>query len=244
MRDDLLHATASVDWAEAQFSSFQQRLNEWLEANVHARVKELPPDVPNNLIVVAQKEALPLSLNVEAGAYLNAIRSSLDILASTLATRHCPELVAVACFPVASGPDAFAKGKYTGKKFIEKLPCKERQIIEDLKPYEGGHEYIYALHSLDIVRKHRRLLSVSVSPNQLGIAREAARYFEPYSVGIRGVSDEETALGSLRKGAPDPKIKFSAQVCIVETEYMRATAVIPALQQFAITARSIIGLFE
>src|SRR5882672_2257560 len=169
MQDDLLHAQASVDWAAAQLQPFQLRLNAWSKANINVSIKELPPDVPNNLIVATEKEALPLSFQVEAGAYLNAIRSSLDILAVTLAQRHCPALVDDAYFPMASSYDAFTCWNYKGHKFVKALPTEIRDIIEDLAPYKGGNKTLYALHHLDIVRKHVRLLSVVIQPMRLGI---------------------------------------------------------------------------
>jgi hypothetical protein len=244
MQDDLLHAKASVDWAVAQFPAFQERLDIWLNENVHASIKELPPDVPNNLVVATEKEAIPLAFNVEAGAYINAIRSSLDILAYALATRHCPALIDYAYFPVASGPDTFAARNYKGRKFVEALPAKERGIIESLKPYKGGSKSIYALHQLDIVRKHVRLLSVLVQPARLTISREAAPYFEALSIAWMRSADDETVLGLLQKGAPDPKLNFSAQISLDETSYMGGIGVIPALQQFAVLARCTIMMFE
>jgi len=101
MRADLSPAQASVDWAVAQLPAFQGRLDIWLRDNIQVVVKELPADTPNNVILAVEKEPLPLAFNVEAGAYINAIRSSLDILAATLASRRRPALVDDAYFPVA-----------------------------------------------------------------------------------------------------------------------------------------------
>ena len=74
MRDDLLSAQASVDWAVANLPAFRARLNAWLNANIYVSVKELPTDTPNNVILAMEKEPLPLSFNVEAGAYINATK--------------------------------------------------------------------------------------------------------------------------------------------------------------------------
>ena len=100
MRDDLLAARASVDWAVAQLPAFQSRLDAWLKGNIDVVVKELPADTPNNVILAMEKEPLPLAFQVEAGAYINTIRSSLDILAATLAQRHCPALIDDSYFPI------------------------------------------------------------------------------------------------------------------------------------------------
>lgn len=138
MYDDLQEAKASVGWAKSNFSTFENKLSAWLRDNVYIAVREQPPNIPNNVVVVAEKEPLPLAFQVEAGVYINAIRSSLDMLACTLANRHCPALVDDTYFPVVASDTVFLSGKgYKGNKFVKALPDKERGIIESLKPYRG-----------------------------------------------------------------------------------------------------------
>jgi hypothetical protein len=243
MRDDLLHARASIDWAVAHFQDFQSRLDAWCKANVEVSVKQLPPDVPNNVIVATEKASLPLDFNVEFGAYINAIRSSLDILASTLAARHCPALIKHAYFPVASSDQAFAAGNYKGSKLIRALPDKERDIIKSIKPYKGGNPTLFPLHHLDILRKHVRLLSVLAAPARLGMRVDAFPFFHPVATGWMRSSHEETVLGLISKDAPDPQFDFDAQVVLNETSYSGRT-VIDALQNFATFATLIIWQFD
>jgi hypothetical protein len=85
MRDDLLDAQACIDWTRGQFPALGERLHSWLKLNVVVEVEDAGP---SNVIVAVQRDELPRSLNVEIGAHLNTIRSSLDILASTLAARY------------------------------------------------------------------------------------------------------------------------------------------------------------
>jgi hypothetical protein len=59
MRDDLLHAKASVDWAETNLPLFKKRLDAWLRENVDVAIREQPPNVPNNVVVIATKEPFP-----------------------------------------------------------------------------------------------------------------------------------------------------------------------------------------
>jgi hypothetical protein len=243
MRDDLLHAQASVDWAVAQLPSFQSRLDAWSHANVDVIIKELPADSPNNVIVAIEKGPLPLAFQVEVGAYINAIRSSLDILASALAARHCQALMDDAYFPVASSPQAFAARNYKGSKFVQALPAKERDIIESIKPYKGGNPTLYPLHHLDIVRKHVRLLSVLVQPARLGMRREAMPFFQSLSIAWMRSSDEETVLGLISKDAPNPELDFTATIGLDEPTYS-GRGVMHALQNFATFAGSIIWMFD
>jgi len=162
MRDDLLHAQASVDWAVSHLPSLQKRLDAWTDANVGMAIEESEPENPYNLLVVVERDSLPLSFTVEVGAYINAIRSSLDILPTSLAHRYNMAKPDKAYFPIAASAAEFASGR--SREFLKGLPTDARDIFEGLKPYDGGNAELWALHRLDILRKHQRLLEVHVRP--------------------------------------------------------------------------------
>jgi hypothetical protein len=250
MRDDLQHAQASVDWAESNFPLLKKKLDAWLRDNVHLAIREQPPNIPNNVVVVAEKEPFPLAFQVEAGIYLNAIRSSLDILACVLANLHCQELIDDTYFPVAPSKAIFLSGKgYKGDKFIKALPAKERGIIEALNPYRGqdGNHLLCALHDLDIVRKHQRLLSAEVSPRTFVVSGwgRTIDAFIPVSAGLVRTGPDETTIGLLAKSAPEqPHIKLTPQVSLSETAYLPRREVITALYEFARFAKAIIRDFD
>ena len=88
MRDDLVHAHASIDSAIARLPAFGEEIESWLSANVDCRVEQLEPQLTHSPIIVKMKAPLPLSFNVDFVVYINAIRSSLDILFTTFATRY------------------------------------------------------------------------------------------------------------------------------------------------------------
>src|SRR4051794_35545949 len=88
MRDDLLHAQASIDWAVAQLPAFQKRLSAWVDENIEVVIEDSKSETADDIVVAVEKASLPLSFLVETGAYINAIRSSLDILATSLAYRY------------------------------------------------------------------------------------------------------------------------------------------------------------
>jgi hypothetical protein len=250
MRDDLLHAQASVDWAEANFPLSKKRLDAWLRENVDVAIRKQPPNVPNDVVVIAAKEPFPLAFQVEAGVYLNAIRSSLDILASALANRYCKTLIDFAYFPVAESKTIFLSGKgFKGDKFVQALPAKERGIIESLKPYRGpgGNQLLCALHDLDIVRKHVRLLEAGIAPRTFIVSGwgDATSAFIPVSIGWVSTGPDETTIGLLAKSAAQkPHIKATPQVSFGETAYLPRREVITALYEFAKLVDSIIQQFD
>jgi hypothetical protein len=244
MRDDLLHAQASVDWAVSQLPAFKERLDGWIDNNINVIIRDHPSSTEYDNVVAVYKCPFPLEFHVEAGAYINAIRSSLDILAATLANRHCQNLIDQAYFPIAKTRELFVNGQYKGREFLQALPDRERSIIEALEPYGSGNAILYGLHNLDIVRKHARLLNVSIQPERLSVTGIKMRDFRPDMIEWRQSGNEETTLGLITKRIPQPKFKLTPLVSFNEAQYLQHRDIIATLREFASVANSIINRFD
>jgi hypothetical protein len=243
MRADLLEAHASIEWPSSQLPDFSGRLQAWLKANVSIEIRDVPPPATHNPIVAVEKELLPLAFSVEAGAYVNAIRSSLDILALALVRRHnltIPE--DKVSFPFFRSEEAFRK--QTGGLLVQQLPALDRAIVEALKPYPEGNLLLWTLHHLDIVRKHRRLLDVRIQPIHLSMAGSLKpEDFTPLATGTIQVNDE-TVLGLLRKGVPEPAFQSRFYVAMNEKGYVESKPVVATLIHLADLARGVIDRFD
>lgn len=243
MRPDLLEAQASVDWAMGQLPDLSKRLDEWLKRGVTIEVKELPPPADTNLIVAIENELLPLLFHAEVGAYINSIRSSLDVLAMTLVTRHkiaVPEHQVY--FPITKTEEEFEK---KGKQLLAGLPALDQRLLrEQVKPYLGGNDMLWVLHHLDIVRKHRRLLNAQLKPIHMWMAGSLAEGdFTPLGGEGSIQVGEETVLGTIRKGVPTPAIHTRFYVAINEPGIVRRP-VEATLVQMASAATFAIKLFD
>jgi hypothetical protein len=243
MRDDLLHAKASVDWAKTKFPSLQERIVSWLAGNFDIVIEDTEAPATHNVIVAAPKEPLPLAFNVEVGAYINTIRSSLDILATTLSARNRVSDNPEAHFPIYRCLYDFIDPR-GGLESIKWLPQTEREIIKSLKPYQGGNDLLWSLHYLDIMRKHRRLIDVNTRPSHLSISFiQSGNDFTPIATGWITVN-EKAALGLIRKGASYRDMQFTADIAITEPCPVEQKLIIAALYDFASLAESIINLFD
>jgi hypothetical protein len=157
MRDDLLDAQAAVDWAVAQIPLLQERLTAWERDSTYVLMVEPDLDSSYKLLAAYPQRLFDRRINAEAGAIINSIRSSLDMVASALATRNGVKPSNKTHFPIFNSQDAFC-----GPKGIESkswLSKDEKTTINELKPYKGGDTLLYPLHQLDIRRKHERLLT-------------------------------------------------------------------------------------
>jgi hypothetical protein len=214
-----------------------------LEANVVIEIRDLPPPATHNPIVALEKEILPIGFSVEAGAYVNAIRSSLDILAMVLVRRHgLPIEERRVRFPIADSEEALVKEG--GSPLLRHLPEEDRVKLLSLKPYRGGNAALWALHHLDITRKHRRLLDVQIRPIHLSMTGSLKLgdfkplHGEPFQAGA------EIVVGLIRKGVPGPAMQSRFYVAINEPGTIQRRPVLATLAHLADAASSAIKMFD
>jgi hypothetical protein len=256
MKDDLLDADASVRWAETNLPSFEQRLNAWLAENVDMIVKELPDDPSRDGLVVCENARLPRFFTVEAGAYLNAIRSSLDVLMTAIGKRDSVLGLDDAYFPVARNADAFVRGDYKGSKVVRQLSGTHRKLIEGLKPYPRGNNLLVALHHLDNRRKHRALLNLSAEPNSMTIGGGKGEII-PYEITFlfdiepepenwtKRLSSTETLIALVPKGFVGHQPDAQLEAIIRFNEAALSTLTVPlALKLFIEMADAAIKAFD
>jgi hypothetical protein len=219
-----------------------------LDANLYVAIEHTPDPATHNLVVALEKEPFPLSFNVEFGAYLTTIRSSLDILAVAVARRYPTKITRVddVYFPTAASESEFRTGKQKWRKFIDALPQTERAKFESLKPYPGGDgEALRLLHQLDIERKHHRLLSVFLLTTGFSVPDGTrTRGFEPAFESWQS-ADNKTILGRLLKGIewPCDEIKLRPVVAVNEPKFIQYKPVVETLKDFANFAALVIRLF-
>jgi hypothetical protein len=155
MRDDLTDAIASVDCGEAQFPVFQAHIREWIY-RVQTIWKYSDYDPTKKLAIVRMKP-IGAIINAELGMIINAFRTALDILAASLARRNGVRPTEDTHFPIFHSLHDFLDPK-DGIESKKWLSASDIKTIKALDPYNGGHEFLYAIHKLDIVRKHERLI--------------------------------------------------------------------------------------
>jgi hypothetical protein len=106
---------------------------EWLKRGVSIEIKDLPPPAESNLIIALENELLPLLFQAEVGAYINSIRSSLDVLAMALVKRHNTQIREDRVFfPIAKSKEEFERRGSGAQKFLEGLPELDRRLIEHM----------------------------------------------------------------------------------------------------------------
>jgi hypothetical protein len=243
MRDDLLDAQACVDWTITNIPLFEERLQRWLKENVEVVRIDLPPESDEDMLVARGKCAVPVAFNVEAGAYINTLRSGLDILAYAIAVREKVLLTHEIYFPIATNAAEFARGNYKGSKFVKQLSRAAREAFEAARPYKGGNNAIWALHEFDILRKHKRLLTMGQAPLRMSIW--GFGFGHVWRGGdLRPRGKNETILGYVRKGERQPEIHITPFVVFDEPEIFPRCSFATGLTSFASAAHDAIQRFD
>jgi len=242
MRDDLLEAKAAVEWGISQLPVLQRRIDAWHEKSIEVVTVDLNPQTGKKAKVAREKEPIPLIVNAEVGAIIGSLRSSLDLLAAALAKRNGATPNRHMHFPIFYSVHDFCdplNGLHS-KKWLSEA---EIRIIKKLKPYEGGNVNLWALHQLDILRKHERLIAVSVRPKIVSARWKTVlppRVERPF---LR--LSHETVLIEFPADTVEPDVEATLDVIFDELGLgVAGRPVITILRHFATVADKIIGMFD
>jgi hypothetical protein len=249
MRDDLLDALASVDWAVAQIPLFEEAFRSWATDHPY-ELRFEPNSDPAQKSAAAYFDPLPRSFNAWAGAIINSLRSSLDLLATALATRNGVKAYERTHFPIFSSDQCMidpVKG-IEGKKWLSQ---SERAMVKSLKPYKGGDYTIWPLHQLDIRRKHERLIHAAIDPRfHFEFGNPSSGHGAFTLSGMTGIQrlDYKTVLGSVPNWAlslPDRHADLTMQITFSEViAGLAGNEVRATLVRYAERTAEIITLFD
>ncbi|MGO9171058.1 MAG: hypothetical protein ACLP7P_03715 [Rhodomicrobium sp.] len=239
MRDDLLDAQAVIDWAISQCDVFEAEVNAWIDSHPRVIAEETNAHGGMKTFEVSVSD-LPSLMDVQAGIIIHAFRSALDILAVALARRNGQTSVDHIHFPVSGSLDIFKTG---GMKKVKGISTANIATIEGLNPYKGGNKLLFALHNMDLRRKHTRLIKVSGKPRLdaiagWGEAPEVVSYKEG------GNPKNKTFTLIMRGGDPNYKLYISPEITISETDLLPSQPAVALLRKFASLTETIVDLFD
>lgn len=239
---DILTAAECINWTLSKIPQFQNRLHRWIEKNVSIELEDTGSE--NDIVVATGNERFPLAFNVEYGAYLNTLRSSLDILASALARRVNFKDETKVSFPIAASQEDFIALNFKASVFYRALPEHYQKIISNLKPYKNGSDALYDLHQLDIIRKHRQLLFTEIHPITMSVSHWGD--LSPYTAISGGPfsAGGKTALFLWKKGEGLPVVTFCPHIMVLDVTTNSKRLAIPLLYEFSDTALKIIKEFD
>jgi hypothetical protein len=244
-KPNLSAARAKLDWADRQINVLDAEIRGFLEEKPYAISIDSETEPGIRYYIMDQTGPIPDIISAGIGAVIAPQRESLDLLATALAKNNGATKPNDVYFPVCKSETIFREA-ITSKK-IRELSSLDRAIIENLKPYQGGNDLLYALHSLNTKSKHHDLLTIFAAvkssafiPKNGGGCVRRFTAWEPDSV-----PSPYPGKVCVRFDA-DPGVEFdvTADVAFREVGPAHSQPVIETLREFSRLTNSIISLFD
>ena len=102
---------------------------------------------------------------------------------------------------------------------------------------------LVALHDLDIIRKHRRLLKAQATPQTIAVFPDMIREGFQF-VSVWPGLENDAIIAVTGADALDRDILLTLTVTIAEADPVGGKAIVTTLRDFASRANSIINLFD
>jgi hypothetical protein len=140
---------------------------------------ETKTDVQSKRLIyfVTKADEIPEEIALITGDIIQNLRSALDHLAYKLFTvgsgngtsgRHI-------YFPIA---EDFTEYERTKSKKTEGLAQQAKDVIDTIKPFRGGNDDLWKIHKLNIIDKHRLLVTVGSSFGSMDIGGHIVESFK------------------------------------------------------------------
>ena len=204
-------------------------------------------DTGDRVFVARVPEQPPPRWSAIIGDAVHNLRSVLDLLVCELVRVHSgPSAVTEQTgFPVNRDANGFKSGYHTK---VDGAPNDAVRLIKELKPYKGGNDTLWTLHRLDILDKHRLLLT-AVTRHMITVSHYKPRgddvlfsawkrYRAAHWEGMverKSLEDgvEIDRIPARFRPHVDVDTEFAFHVTFSESEVVEGEAVIPTLYQLA-----------
>jgi hypothetical protein len=162
MRDFYLRVLTKYDWAQKHVDKLEIAIDKFRRTNPHTIRREDDFKSGQVTFYVEQVPVIPDDLALMLGDAIHNLRSTLDHMAHALVKASGGTTDQYTAFPIfddSKGYSALSRGKVPGLR----EPCYE--ILDRIQPYKDGWGHLlWQLHRLDIVDKHRLLLTICTKP--------------------------------------------------------------------------------
>lgn len=243
---------AKVERAKKHIQELEPVLKDFRDSDPYEVLRDVETE-PGYLIYRLHEKVPPpkREASLIAGDVIHNLRSALDLLYGELVAAKGTPPSESDVFPICKGRKQFETGALAQVK--ARLSAGAFKIMKALQPYPGGHEAFVQLHELDIIDKHRLLLTTTVGVTEIvqTIPRLGGVFGDSPQIGdmklaikpeFRSLNDgdEITRLPTEEQH----KLQFRFDVSLHEPPIVEGEPIIPFLHHLAGGVDATIDLFE
>jgi hypothetical protein len=153
---------AKYDWAKKHVNEFEAAVEDFRRSNPHTIGREDSVETGQVRFYIQQVPVIPNELSFMLGDTLHNLRSTLDHLAHALVVTSGGTPNRDTSFPICVSANDFPELSRKNMPGLRK-PCYD--ILDRIQPYKGGWGHkLWQLNKLDIIDKHRLLLTINTVP--------------------------------------------------------------------------------
>jgi hypothetical protein len=218
-------------------------IKSFAETNPYTLSSEIAPDGWTKLYLATTKPITNLYAP-SVNAVLQAQRVSLDYLAVALAEANGAVDPTDTYFPVAKSKACLAEK--SALKKIRRLAPADQAIILDTQPYLGGNDNLFALHKMNVERKHRRLGLLAGATQPVGFGAGAGGcMIEAIALYAPTILSRDPHLIAMAQFEGNIEIQVATEITFCDVPGREANApVIETLREFSHSCRQVVARFS
>lgn len=208
MPSDLSSARRKIERANKHIADLSLKVADFLGGNPYHAVPKYHVKEDITAFVLDRWEDVPEPIPEIIGDALHNLRSALDHLANTLVERGVQSEIKRPDKPRTYFPICESSKKYEAEapRKVEGMRQPDIDAIALLKPYLGGTDILWGLHTLDIIDKHRMIVTTGSAVESISFVLNAG-YLSRHS---KGRINLPQSLISPRRVSQSPKTRIVA----------------------------------
>jgi hypothetical protein len=231
-----------VDRAREHIRELHSEIRRFHSRDPYSIVENLDPETGESVKTLRIRRRMPPRLAVIVGDVVHNLRSSLDHLAWQLVLANHEVPTRRTAFPIS---DTVAEFESRGLRKIQGVGHEAACLIKGLKPFKGGNDALWSLHQLNIIDKHRLLVTIDLVRQGMRMGG-VELVFQPF-VRLPLKSGAELARGPEIRVIDDGvemKPEFVLDIAFGEPEIVKGNSLVPTLEKLADSVQAVIKKFR
>ncbi len=220
---DLRSPFLKVKWAKDQISNLNEKRLAFV-ANRYLGVPKFNVETDVTEFILGEIPAINPEISLMVGDIAHNLRTALDHLTCELA-RSVGVSDPRVYFPICESAEVYKResgGKTKG------IPPEAKDVFDRIGPYGGHNDYLWGLHELDRIDKHRLVLTITAKTGGWSATLDGTS--RDYSFAFSSELKAGTVIGEVPGNHESAKeMSVTPDIAFGEPEVFEANALFPTL---------------
>ena len=250
--------TIKTQRANEHLQELTQEVTSFFDSIPYKVGTKVDPSSRKLIYYVQNAEDPPEKVALLAGDVIQNLRSALDQLAYQLFMKNSGGIGSVRniYFPIAKDFSSYEARKQSD---TNGMSVTAKALIDEIKPYKGGNDTLWQIQELNIIDKHRALVTVGssfqsldIGANMSAVMKESfpdkdipsfSLFLKPADILFPLATGKELFFDA-PDAKPNPEMQFRFNIVLNEPDIIEGEPIIEALQAMVSEVESLESLFR